>query len=445
MDRKNIIISFCLLLFILPVLTVLSSTIQTNTVEWDTSLIKGTSLKWRSILTEGNPQIGSTTIYTNSTIEIMFDNDPSTLFSDLYNGEIPSWYSIYIDDVLLDPQTLDRADKEFFYGIIWPLAIHWDNGSSTPFSEFIYMYQPPDVNVLQIGTTGPNLLGVRWESNISSQTYHFIVNNNTGIASIIEKFDGPNAFVFEIGMGESTSTTTQEEEDNPVKIEWGTNIEKGTILAWNVTKFEVTPEVDFKIGSTPITQGTFVQLGFIKNPPTNPASYFEMDGSPSWLELLVNGNKIDLNTIEEEGDILQFLVLPVNFIFENGSVFHLIDFVNHINEDGDLTNFIVEDDASSIFCSWVEYWEDDGIQGHAKYNLTWNKATGTLGELSILASDGNMTWNYFEEAANVDQSGTTKTIADEYSVTLDYPSPSFQLLPVIAFLLVLVAIRKKRR
>ncbi|MHA1228435.1 MAG: hypothetical protein ACTSPV_17025 [Candidatus Hodarchaeales archaeon] len=443
MKNRRLLMSFFLYSLIIPIFNLSQSSIQANTVEWDSSLKNGTILKWRVVFVGGDPHLGSQSVYFNSTIEIRFSDNPSGLFSDLYNGEIPSWYTIYLDGNIVEQQTLSQIEKEFFYGFIWPLSIHWDNGTTTPLSDFLYIYKPSFGNTSFINSNFENHLGVRWQNDTSFDACNFQVSNTTGIAKQVEKYDA-NAIVAQIDIDENT--TTEEDGESPVKIEWADSVQKGSILAWNVSRFDATPETEFKLGQTSIQEGTVLQMGFIKNPPTNPASYFDLDGSPDWLEIFIDGDEISLSTIGEEGEILFYFALPVNYIFENGSVFHLIDFVSSLNENKDFSNFAVEEDINYINASWEEHWEEEGIQKSDSLNLVWTKSTGIISKFSVESTDGNMTWVYMEEAANLDQSGTTKTINEEYSVELDYPSviPSFQIMQVLLLLLVAVIARKKR-
>jgi hypothetical protein len=75
--------------------------------------------------------------------------------------------------------------------------------------------------------------------------------------------------------------------------------------------------------------------------------------------------------------------------------------------------------------SWVEVWDSNGTSGYANYFLRTVIASGITTCMDVYSSEGQMTWIFIEEAANVDpEEAGTKEIASEYSVTLEYPPPS---------------------
>ena len=74
------------------------------------------------------------------------------------------------------------------------------------------------------------------------------------------------------------------------------------------------------------------------------------------------------------------------------------------------------------------------------------KTTGILQKLDLIFPEFEAQWEFFEDAANVNEKGTSKTIEEDNSVTLDYPAfeSGYALFSILGILVFTVFLGRKR-
>ena len=427
---------------------------QTDSVEWHPIMTSGTILRYQviqSIVTNmtNPPEFLGEELSMFDDLEISFNQNPPLEFSELYNNEVPTWLTFKLNSVELSLVGLSPQEIEYLHFFIFPLFIHWANGTSSTTSEFFQSFHPTYVSSVDPVIEGSTSITFQYEDH----NIFLPVNSNNGVA-LTFYYGNPATGVYELTLQNEMELTTttpsyteppEEEYDGPTTIAWADSIKKDTILSWKVTEYQ-EGDGDLTIGGTIIKLGDILQVGYIKNPPTDAEKLFAPQGPPDWLDLYINSNQIDFDAINGEGQMLLFLTLPLTYTFDNGSVYTLEDFLNAFFDDQDhFTNFNIQDDGDS----WTVYWEEHDSDGSdtSIYNVTWIKSTGVVQRLYMDFPEGTFLWTYFEEAANVDEDGVTKTIDESYSVELDYPAlaPGFEIFPLLFVLLIGVVVRKRIR
>ena len=446
--------------------TVLITTGEPNqdaTVEWYESITKSATLTWRCDTYEvdplSEPMLGGLGFSINSEIQIMVTQEPSSSYNDLYNVDLPFYFDYYLDGVGFNPSTGGALDTDVIRAFLWPLSIEWGNDSTTDLYQFLGWYSPSSFNSTTVNPVGTHVHLV-WTNeslmNPEQFTVTFAVFLGTGISDHIhfynQSFNWGWTFVG-VELPEPTSATISEGDggEPPTKITWSDSLKKGTILAWNVTTFNQIGGDPFTLGDTNIKTGDILQLGLIKNPPTNPEEWLDPQEPPDWVQIFVNSQEIDLANIGEEGEFFLFMMVPLEYIFDNGSVYAMKDFFDiFLGKDSDFSHYSRSTvDGIYYNVSWREEWTDNGESGWAHHYLLSTIETGITVKRHVQASNGVMTWEFFEKAANMDpEEGTAQAIESEFDVSLEYPPPDlisgFDLIPLLLACGLILVIKRKR-
>ena len=422
---------------------------QTDSVEWHPVMASGTILRYKvvqDIVTNATnpPEFLGEELSMDDILEIGFNQNPPSEFSELYNNQVPAWLTFKLNSMELSTIGLSPLEIEYLSFFIFPLFIHWENGSSSTTTDFLQAFHP--TNALSV--SGSPVMTVMYED----YSIFLPVNTNHGVAQTFYYEGSGGAYELNLQNGNELTTTTptyteppEDEYDGPTTIGWSESVKKDTILSWKVSEYQAG-EGDLTIGGKVIKLGDVLQVGYVKNPPTDAEKLFAPLGPPDWLDLYINSDQIDFDAINGEGQMLMFLTLPLTYTFDNGSVYTLGDFFNaFFNNEEHMTNVSIQDEGDS----WRVYWEEhdsDGLDTYI-YNITWIKSTGVVQRLYMDFPEGLFIWTYFKEAANVDEEGVTKTVDESYSVELDYPAltPGFEILPLLFVLLIGIVIRKRIR
>ena len=428
------------------------------TVTWHSSVEDGAVFKWKLDFENWDPSspptLGGYTFGSESIFEIRITQVPSTFYGDLYSNT-SHLFDYYLDGNLLNLE-LSLLETESLYPFILPLTITSQNATSISLQDFLTIFEPISFSQISVQQQTPEEFILVWERIGYSVTS--LIDQTTGIANQVHFVQSTNVTVGhwvwtlfeEPSNGEEPPDS--EESDYPVSIGWSDVVTKGITLAWNVTTFSQPAGVEpFTIGTATVSLGDIFQFGYVKDPPSNPQLLFDPPGPPDWLQLWINANEVPINTIGSEGEMLLWFVIPLEFTFENGSVLGLRDFFDSFigNTDKYTDYSLTEVNNTYYDVTWREEWDDEGETGFANYNLVCTKATGIAVKFEVIASEGHITWEYFEEAATVDpEEAETKTIKSEYSRSLRYPvrtSPSVGILGfILAFGLCLVIYRRMK-
>ncbi|MFX1248735.1 MAG: hypothetical protein ACFFB2_17555 [Promethearchaeota archaeon] len=224
---------------------------------------------------------------------------------------------------------------------------------------------------------------------------------------------------------------TQENVKGPNSLKWHENLKLDTILGWQLTEYFLngTP---FSIAKIMIKEFDVVQIGFVRDPPSSAREFFALDAlafnykPPIWLNLFIDSMWIDLDLIEfnleigknDELSFLQLFILPIEYIFKNGSSLSLDYFLDVFGTV--IFNFQDYSVSSENSFFIVEWGVGKGIN-YTTYSYTISQTTGVTTRFSWNTSDFRMIWNFCDEASNFDLNGRFDLLADRYSVRLSYP------------------------
>jgi len=452
--KRLLQITFIASALILVTYSSLASTngIQADTLQWSYNLAEGTVIRWRfeEILSgpgDGLPQLAGYDVASQDVFEFRLPHAPPSLYSEWRASPSPTWVNMYLNDHQIDLTT--QQDIDFFEGFLFPTNVFYNNGTSMDIEGIVHLPQPATANVIGVSYAAPNFyLSWEFENNI---TVSYYVNEN-GIAEYIHVTNTTSDLYWgmhieQITVSSSTTTTTEEEEDDfPTIIGWDDSIVQGTILGWEITYFNQIGGDPLSYGGVAIKQDDIIQFGYSKNPPTSSQPVFDPEGPPDWWNMYINGKKIDTSTIGSEGEMLLYLVLPTEYSFGNGTTLTLLEFLNMAaeNPSEDQLDFTVIVQGDYINVSWREEWEDNGDSGESKTSYYINKNTGITTIFDINATEGHMTWEYYENASTVDDQGTTKTVESSYSIEIDFFTPGFEFFPLVMVTITLVFFRRKK-
>lgn len=437
---------------------------QNGTLEWYETITNGATFTWKCDSYEvdplNEPTIGGSSFTLDSEIQIKVNQEPSLSYSDLYSDDLPFYLDYYLDEAPFDPSDGGLIEIEVLRAFLWPLSIDWGNDSTTALHQFLEIYQPSSFNSTTVNPVGTHDHLV-WTNesmeNPEQFTVVFAIFLETGITDHVHYNNGTVnwGWTFKgVELPEITSTTVSEGDggEPPTKITWSDTLKRGTILAWNVTTFDQTGGDPFTLGDTAIEAGDILQLGLVKNPPTNPQEWLDPEGPPDWIQLFVNSEEIDLTKLGSEGEFFMLMMVPLDYTFENGSVFELKDFFDiFLGKDDDFSDYSrTTVDGTYYNVSWREEWVDDGKRGWANHKLISTIETGITVKRHFEASEGVMTWEFFEKASNRDpEEGASQAIESEFEVSLEFPPPDlisgFELFPLILACGLILVIKRKRK
>ncbi|MHA1863212.1 MAG: hypothetical protein ACTSWA_05535 [Candidatus Thorarchaeota archaeon] len=221
-------------------------------------------------------------------------------------------------------------------------------------------------------------------------------------------------------------------------IEWHDSVKKDAIFAWKMTT------VDFVDNeSAGFLSNLLIQMKFTANPPSDPSRIFNATQTPDWVNMYINGFKIDLEQMGEMGAAFTQLISPTVYHFDNGT---------------SLTLDEMQLSASPVDGPDTYYTVDNGYINATVGNETMrfttftNIETGIAKNISIYMEEmGSLILEYYPQAANVDDEGKETTIEDEYT---DFQDPlaifrniiivSATIIGSVILVIVVFVVRRRR-
>ncbi len=220
-------------------------------------------------------------------------------------------------------------------------------------------------------------------------------------------------------------------------IEWHPSVTTGAIFAWKVTQVDFTND-----SMEDFFSGLIIQMKITAEPPTDPARIYNTTETPDWVNMYINGFKIDIAQMGELGSAFSLLILPIEYHFDNGTSFTLeeIDRLSNPIENQNIS-YIVENG-----------FVNTTIGNETMKFTTFTKIeTGIVSNISIYSDElGSFTLSYFPVAANVNDEGESTSIDDEYTNFQD-PAILFRNMLLlygsiigVAILIIVFVIYKRR-
>ena len=436
----------------LPIGSTVKGTLDGDTVTWHESISKGVTVSFKvSLIQNGNPSFGGQVLHVDDRLNITFINNPSTDYDEVFSTSIPDYLEVNYAGTVLTTSMLSLLEIQMLYGFIFPIQYKLTNGTDISLDKFLGNFTPSLFNEIGL-TASPTHYTTNWLNTTDAYSIETTATIETGISIFVSFTTSTENYFFQyIG----SSYPPEEEGEVPTTIKWSEIVKKGTILAWNVTTLNNTGLEPFKIADIVVNEGDIIQLGYVKNLPTKAKDWMDPDSPPDWVQLFINSNEVDLSKMGSEGELFMFMVIPIEASYANGTKVYLDDFFDlFIGDDDDLTNYNRTEISSLYYpyiyydVKWQETWDDDGETGYANYYLRSTISSGITVKLDINASDGQLTWEFYEEASNVDpDNAVSKTMESEYSIALDYPvlTPGFELITLMIALGVYLWINRRRR
>lgn len=200
-------------------------------------------------------------------------------------------------------------------------------------------------------------------------------------------------------------------------IEWHPSVTTGAIFAWKVTQVDVSNE-----SMEDFLSGLIIQMKITEEPPTNPERIYNSTEAPDWLNMYINGFKIDITMMGELGSAFTQLVVPIEYHFDNGTSFTLEE---------------IERLSNPIENQNISYTVENGFVNTTignetmKFTTFTKIETGIVSNISIYMDEmGSFTLNYFAVAANVNDEGDSTTIDDEYT---NFQDPAIMFRDMLLF------------
>jgi len=431
----------------LPIGSTVKGTLDGDTVTWHESINKGVTVSFKvSQIQNGNPTFGGQTLQVEDRLNITFINNPSTDYDEVFSTSIPDYLEINYAGTVLTTSMLSLLEIQMLYGFIFPLQYKLTNSTDISLDKFLGNFTPSLFD--EIGfTTSPTHYTTNWINTTDSFSIETTATIETGISIYVSLTTSTEKYFFQyIG----SSSPLEVEGEAPTTIKWSDAVKKGTILAWNVTTLNNSGSEPFKIADIVINEGDIIQMGYVKDLPTKAKDWMDPDGPPDWVQLFINSVEVDLSKMGSEGQLFMFMAIPIEASYANGTKIYLDDFFDlFIGDDDDLTNYNRTEISSTYYdVKWRETWDDGGDTGYANYYLRSTILSGITVKLDINSSDGQLIWEFYEEASNVDpENAVSKTMEPEYSITLDYPNltPGFELITLMIALGVYLWINRRKR
>ena len=185
-------------------------------------------------------------------------------------------------------------------------------------------------------------------------------------------------------------------------IEWHQSVKTDAIFAWKITTVDLV-----NASNADFLNGLIIQMKFIASPPSDPTRIFNATEAPDWVNMYINGFKIDLTQMGEMGTAFMQLISPITYRFENGTSFTLEEIHRLAYPIADMDTY---------------YTVQDGFVNTTIGNETirfttfTNIETGIATNISMFMEEmGSFQLEYYVQAANVDDDGGSATIGDDYT------------------------------
>jgi len=225
-----------------------------------------------------------------------------------------------------------------------------------------------------------------------------------------------------------------------VSITWHDSIKKDTIVAWRITSINSTDEHDLSF-----LRGLIFQMKYIADPPTDPTRVFNATEAPDWVNMYINGFKLNMSWM---GGAVAFtqLVLPITYTFDNGSSYNISEYYRVLSPFND---------TESYFNVQGNYLNSTFGNETTKLTMFTNINTGIAANVSMLMGDGGYFFlEFYANAANVNENGETTQISQGYTKFHDDPSVYFRnyiltiigtiALAVIAVIVIILVWRRRK-
>lgn len=201
-------------------------------------------------------------------------------------------------------------------------------------------------------------------------------------------------------------------------IEWHESVKTDAIFAWKVSSVDLIND-----SMAGFLSGLIIQMKFTANPPSDPARIFNATEPPNWVNMYINGFKIELDQMGEMGGAFTQLISPIRYHFDNGTSFTLEEIHRLATPTEGLdTYYTVENGFVNTTIG------NESIQ----YTTFTNIETGIVKNISIYLEEmGSFQLEYYVQAANVDDSGESTAISDDYTNFQD-PIAMFRNLILLA-------------
>ncbi|MGY5860577.1 MAG: hypothetical protein RTU63_14505 [Candidatus Thorarchaeota archaeon] len=185
-------------------------------------------------------------------------------------------------------------------------------------------------------------------------------------------------------------------------IEWHDSVKPDAIFAWKMTEVDLVNET-----GADFLSNLLIQIKYTSNPPTDPTRIFNATEAPDWVNIYINGFKMDLAMMGEMGNAFTQLISPITYHFDNGTTFHLDEMYRLANPtEGEDTYYMVEN-------GYV-----NATMGNETMRFTTFTSieTGIATNISIYMEEmGSLLMEYYVDAANVNAAGEDTTIEDDYT------------------------------
>lgn len=201
-------------------------------------------------------------------------------------------------------------------------------------------------------------------------------------------------------------------------IEWHESVKTNSIFAWKMTSVDLINNE-----SSDFLSGLLIQMKFTTNPPSDPSRIFNATESPDWVNMYVNGFKIELDQMGEMGTAFTQLISPITYHFDNGTSFALDEMHRLASPMEGLDSYYTVDNG---------YVNATIANETLRFTTFTNIETGVAKNISIYMEEmGSMLLEYYAPAANVDTEGEETTIEDEYTNFQD-PQVMFRNIIIVA-------------
>lgn len=221
-------------------------------------------------------------------------------------------------------------------------------------------------------------------------------------------------------------------------IEWHESVKTDAIFAWKMTTVDLVSNE-----SSNFLSGLLIQMKFIASPPSNPARIFNATEAPDWVNMYINGFRIELAQMGEMGTAFTQLISPTTYHFDNGTSFNLDEMHRLASPTEGLDSYYTVDNG---------YVNATMGNETLRFTTFTNIETGIAKNISIYMEEmGSMLLEYFAQAANVDDAGEETTIEDEFTDFQD-PLAMFRNIIIVStviigsvILVIVVFVVRRRR
>lgn len=196
-------------------------------------------------------------------------------------------------------------------------------------------------------------------------------------------------------------------------ITWHESIKKDAIIAWRITRVESTGDSDISF-----LLGMIIQIKYVENPPTDPARVFNTTKTPDWVNMYVNGFRLNLTMMGEGASAFTQLVLPIEYSYDNGTSFGLSEFYRI---------YAPFEELESYFHVEGDYLNSTFGNETTRLTMFTNINTGIAANVSLkMGVNSSIFIKYFRDGSNVNEEGETTDIGNEYTEFHDDPAAYFR-------------------